>query len=220
MLTHLGRLRGRRWRFQFQLRTLLLVFLIVALGLAWWLDRRALVGRIQRLEDRMFPPVLAGRAWGVEQATGSPDTNGFGDLYTAWASQTPDVQQEWLLLRYAKPVRPTAVIIHETYNPGSLIKVSVFDPGGREVVVWTGRDPTSPAAGGGVSTIPVSVDFSTDRVKIYLDSPRFPGWNEIDAVGLRYWWGRTIWATKAEASSSFAGGSSSPGIYPGYGTLR
>jgi hypothetical protein len=36
------------------------------------------------------------------------------DLVTAWDSATPDGQDEWLLLV------PTAVLVHETYNPGAL----------------------------------------------------------------------------------------------------
>ena len=75
------------------------------------------------------------------------------------------------------------------------------------VVVWKGTDPTPASAARGVSKIPVKVDFETDRVKVYLDSPKFPGWNEMDAVGLRYSWGRTIWADSASASSIYGQGS-------------
>src|SRR5205823_2443181 len=38
------------------------------------------------------------RNWGPEQATGPPDTEMAGDIVTAWASRTPDEQDEWLLL--------------------------------------------------------------------------------------------------------------------------
>ena len=67
------------------------------------------------------------------------------------------------------------------------------------VVVWKGTDPTPASAARGISKIPVKVDFETARVRVYLDSPNFPGWNEIDAVGLRYSWGRIIWADSATA---------------------
>ncbi|NQT13820.1 MAG: hypothetical protein HQ582_13790 [Planctomycetes bacterium] len=59
-----------------------------------------------------------------EQATGPPDTPRAGDIRTAWASASPDGQKEWLLLDYAKVVRPTAVAVHETYNPGAVYQVS------------------------------------------------------------------------------------------------
>jgi hypothetical protein len=79
------------------------------------------------------------------------------------------------------------------------------------VVVWTGTDPTPPGSGRGVSTIPVRVGFPTGKVKLYLDSPKFPGWNEIDAVGLEYGWWQTIWAAQAEASSFFGQNPTAPG---------
>src|SRR5438552_2365475 len=59
---------------------------------------------------------VAKRGWGPEQATGAPDTPLAGDYTTAWASATPDGQDEWLELEYAKPVLAEAVLIHETYN--------------------------------------------------------------------------------------------------------
>lgn len=58
----------------------------------------------------------------------------------------------------------------------------------------------------GVSEIPVEVDFTTQRVRIHLDSPRVYGWNEIDAVGLVDQDGLVHWAVHAEASTTYATG--------------
>jgi hypothetical protein len=144
------------------------------------------------------------RNWGPEQATGEPNTNMAGDIATAWASRSPDDEDEWLLLEYAEPVVPKAVLVHETYNPGALVKVSVFKLDGTEVEAWKGADPTAVGSGIGVSEIPVKVDFKTARVKIYLDSKNVPGWNEIDAVGVRDDKKKTHWAAACEASSTYA----------------
>ncbi len=144
------------------------------------------------------------RAWGPEQATGAPDTDGAGDLQTAWASRTPDGQDEWLLLEYTEPVVPREVHVHETYNPGALYRVTVFRLDGTEVEVWKGKDPTPVGSARGVSKIPVKVNFKTNRVKIYLASKDVPGWNEIDAVGVVDAAGKTHWAKSAHASSTYA----------------
>jgi hypothetical protein len=146
----------------------------------------------------------AKRNWGPEQATGEPDTDAAGDIVTAWASASQDGQEEWLMTEYENFVTPTAVLVHETYNPGALFRVTVFKPDGEEVEVWKGADPTPTESGLGVSEIPVKVNFKTNRVKIYLDSPSVPGWNEIDAVGLRDKAKTTQWAVAAEASSTYA----------------
>jgi hypothetical protein len=99
---------------------------------------------------------------------------------------------------------PARIDIHETFNPGAVNRVTVFTANGKEVEVWSGKDPTPVGSGRGVSKIPVKVDFKTEQVKIYLDSPRVRGWNEIDAVGLVDESGRTQWASDAKASSTFA----------------
>ena len=70
--------------------------------------------------------------------------------------------------------------------------------------LWKGADPTPTADGMGVSEIPVKVAFKTNRVKIYIDSPSVPGWNEIDAVGLRDKNKTMHWAVAAEASTTYA----------------
>ncbi len=81
-----------------------------------------------------------------------------GDIVTAWASRTPDGQDEWLLMEYAEPVVPRAVVVHETYNPGALVRVSVYKLDGTEVEDWKGKDPTSTEEAKGVSVIPIKVD--------------------------------------------------------------
>lgn len=144
------------------------------------------------------------RGWGPEQATGEPDTNMAGDIVTAWASQTQDGQDEWLLLEYDQPLIPTAVLVYETFNPGALVRVTAFKLDGEEVELWKGQDPTTPDQDMGVSEIPVKIDFKTNRVKLYIDSKNVPGWNEIDAVGLRDKDKKMHWAVAAEASSTYA----------------
>jgi hypothetical protein len=144
------------------------------------------------------------RQWGPEQATGEPDTNMSGDIVTAWASQTPDGQPEWLMLEYAEPIVPTAVLVYETYNPGALVRVTAFKLDGEEVELWKGTDPTTPDTDMGTSEIPVKATFKTNRIKLYLDSPSVPGWNEIDAVGVRDKAKKVHWAVAAEASSTYA----------------
>ena len=155
----------------------------------------------------------SGREWGPEQATGEPNSpdspdGRAGDYRTAWASRTQDGQQEWLLLKYAEAVKPKAVHVHETYNPGALVRVTVFDPDGNEVEVPRGADPTAPDRYRlmRVSKIDINVDFNVAQLKLYLDSPSVPGWNEIDAVSLVDQSGEVHWAVKAEASSTSATG--------------
>ena len=145
------------------------------------------------------------RQWGPEQATGAPDTwPRSGDIGTAWASKTPDGQEEWLQLSYASPIRPTAILVYETYNPGALTKITAIGEDGRETELWKGSDPTALESGKGISVVPVHPESEVKCIKLYLDSVRVAGWNEIDAVGLVDESGQTHWATSASASSTYA----------------
>lgn len=194
---------------KFRISTILLTTVIVALALAWRRDHN-------QLAARLAPQPNTSGSWGTDQVTGAPNTPGAGDITTAWASSTPDGADEWLELRYDQSVVPSAILVHETYNPGALTKITHVGFLGRETTLWEGTDPTSAVAGRGVSRIPISPGFKTGHIKIYLDSKAVPGWNEIDAVGIEYGNNQVIWASSAQASSTY--GSSYPpqqygGIY-------
>lgn len=72
------------------------------------------------------------RAWGPEQATGAPDTPEAGDFETAWASKTPDDQEEWLILTFTETVIPAAALIYESFNPGAVSSHEKVGDGGLE----------------------------------------------------------------------------------------
>lgn len=145
------------------------------------------------------------RAWGPEQATGAPDAAMGTDAPEAWASLTPDGQDEWLELGYAEPVDTVAVLVYENCSPGALSQVVVHsaDQPGLSFT-WTGKDPTKKSETSGISVIPLRVPMKTKKVKLTIDSKAVPGWNEIDAVGLLDRQGKVHWATTAQASSTFA----------------
>jgi hypothetical protein len=150
--------------------------------------------------------VKHGRGWGPEQALGAPDTLGSGDIQTAWASNTPDGQEEWLELDFEKEVLPAEVVVHETYNPGALVRVTAYTKTGMAAELWAGKDPTPTTAARGISRVKVDPGFKIKRIRIHLNSKGVSGWNEIDAVGLKDKEGKTHWAVSAKASSTFAGG--------------
>ncbi len=151
------------------------------------------------------PSTYGKRSWGPEQLTGAPDTLQSGDIGTAWASLSTDDRDEWLLLTYRGAMHASQIHVYETYNPGALSRVTVFD-GNREVEVWKGKDPVKVDAetGVGIAVIPVDVPFAFRRVKLYIDSKAVLGWNEIDAVGVKDTVGTVHWVARARASTTYA----------------
>ena len=142
------------------------------------------------------------RGWGPEQVVGEPDTFQAGDISTAWAPREQDGGEEWLKLDYETSVDIAEVRVRETYNPGAISKVAAVLPNGSEVTLWEGIEPKSEAPVEMSFTVPASVNAKS--VKVYLDTKRVPGWNEIDAVQLIGRDGSQQWAKQVTASSTYA----------------
>jgi hypothetical protein len=143
-------------------------------------------------------------AWHPMQATGPPDTPGWGDIYSAWASETQDDQDEWLQLEYETPIATVAITIHETYAPGAVRRVDGITEDEQVIELWAGIDPTPATNRIGVSRIDVAPPAPLKGVRLHLASPQVRDWNEIDAVGLVDADGEEHWATGATASTTFA----------------
>jgi hypothetical protein len=151
------------------------------------------------------PPSMASgkRSWGPEQVTGPADTFQAGDQVTAWAPLEQDGGSEWLKVDYAKEVSVAEVRVRETYNPGAVVRLTAVYPDGRESLIWEGAEPPAQA--------PIDRSFTPGfgnvqarSIKIYLDTKKVSGWNEIDAVELVGSDGTRQWATNATASSTYA----------------
>ncbi len=151
---------------------------------------------------RMMEAAQMKRGWGPEQATGAPDTPNAGDIQTAWASLRPDAGLEWLQLGFLRPVEIAEIRIRETFNPGAVCKVVALVENGPEQILWEGQDPTESAPADFV--VQPKTRVTTNRIKIYLQTTRRAGWNEIDAVELLGADGTRQWASSASASSTFA----------------
>ncbi|MFO7631552.1 MAG: PPC domain-containing protein [Caldilinea sp.] len=124
-------------------------------------------------------------AWSARQVIGAPDTPEPGDEITAWAALSSDLQLETLILSYAQAVIPTGIEIYETYNPGAVTVIAVIDPNTDEwVVVWEGVADTIGEEIAIFSPTLTPVAFATTQVRLTIDEPSVPGWNEIDAVKL------------------------------------
>lgn len=141
-------------------------------------------------------------SWSPQQATGEPDTHKAGDIKTAWATLEQNKGDEWLKLEYENPVEVKTVRIYETCNPGAISKVTAFTIDGTETLIWEGTEPVREAPC--VFEVNAPENIVSNSIKIYLDTKRVNGWNEIDAVQLVDRHGAGQWAVKAEASSTFA----------------
>jgi hypothetical protein len=120
--------------------------------------------------------------WTASDATGAPNTTDCGDHTTAWASASSNTV-EWIELSYATPVYATEVVIYQTYNPSSIVKVELIDQTGGYHEVYSAQ----PKALQCPQTLTISfqqTDYQVAGLRITVDQSVLQGWNEIDAVEL------------------------------------
>ncbi len=125
-------------------------------------------------------------AWSAMQSLGPPDVYPlYGDHTGAWASETEDGQREYLELGYANPGYVDSVSVYETLAPGAIDTISVRNPAsGLWETVWTGTAAAAaPTSRVFTVTFPLTA-YPVDAVRLDINSPAVPNWNEIDAVSI------------------------------------
>ena len=144
------------------------------------------------------------RNWGHEQAAGAPDTGKAGDVPTAWAPKDQDGGEEWLQLDYDETMDLSQINVIESHNAGAISKVTAIDASEKEVVIWEGQLDQSGSNELITSEFSVVESVRTNQLRVYLDTTRVSGWNEIDAVQMVGSDGKKQWASGSSASSSYA----------------
>jgi len=124
--------------------------------------------------------------YSAKQAAGAPNVPRHTDHAKAWAPRLANAGEEWIELTYPQPVRVSGIEVTQSFNPGAIVRLEVFDESGASTAVWTGPDTTTYAPNQ-IGVLKVSFPTTEQpviRVKVILDTRRVAGWNEIDAVKL------------------------------------
>ncbi len=132
---------------------------------------------------------------------GAPDVTGWGDSPRAWCPLDANSGSEWIELHYDGPVLATGVLVRENHNPGVVAAIEGVDARGKYVTLWEGEDPARSGQGNLIVHFGAG-GFRTSTIRVWLDTSRVQGHNEIDAVGLLSETG-IHWAVAADASSSY-----------------
>jgi hypothetical protein len=110
----------------------------------------------------------------------------YGDLEFSWAPLTQDNQREFIVLGFETPQTIHTIEIYETYNPGAIDTVFVRNEGtGEWRKVYSKPARTDLPLESRVFAIYFQeTTFLVDAIRLALNSPAVPGWNEIDAVAI------------------------------------
>jgi len=121
--------------------------------------------------------------WSANQVIGKPNVYpNHGDLHGAWATRETD-QNQFIEVKFAVKVRPTAINIYETYNPGAVVAVRAKDKGSWEAL-WSTNKPEHLQESRIFSPTLKDVSMRTRVLRLELDCTAAGTWCEIDAVEL------------------------------------
>jgi len=124
--------------------------------------------------------------WSAQKALGHPDVYpSYGDFTHSWASFTASGQREFLELSFPIAMKVSHVAVYENYFPGAVDTIYVRNQSsGTWVKVWEGKASAAPAEARIFEVSFELTEFLADAVRIAINSPAVPGWNEIDAVAI------------------------------------
>jgi len=108
----------------------------------------------------------------------------YGDLKTSWAPSQSSGKQEFLELQFKNKVNPRKIEIYETFNPGSLVKISAKDSNKKWVTLWKSKRKNEAAKSRIFKPKLEKVDFQTNEIRLDIDTVGSIGFYEIDAVKL------------------------------------
>lgn len=124
--------------------------------------------------------------WSAAQAIGPAGNANCGTNSAAWASLTANGQREYLVLGFNYPAQVNRVTIYQSSTPGAVDTVYLRDAStGTWNEVYSTQAHQMPCDSLIIQLNFAVTSYPVDAIRIALNSPVVPNWNEIDAVSVR-----------------------------------
>lgn len=127
------------------------------------------------------------KQFSAEQALGAPNVlPAFRESPCAWSPFKKGSRlDEYLHLEFKSPMRIKQVAAAESYAPGAVSRIYLYDTQGKEYQVYQNDSPRPLAEQGRmlIVTFPLT-SYMVKQVKIVLNTLEMTTWNHIDAVGI------------------------------------
>lgn len=122
--------------------------------------------------------------YSAEQALGKPNVlPAGGQNPSAWMPDKPR-RKEFLRLGFANPMSIRQIAVAESFNPGALYKVYVYDVDGGEHEITTLNPQANPQKSRMLNIFFELTPYKVAAVKLEFDGAAMPGYFSIDAVAI------------------------------------
>lgn len=122
--------------------------------------------------------------YSAEQALGKPNVlPAGGQNPAAWMPDRPR-RKEFLKLGFARPMSIRQIAVAESFNPGALSKVYLYDVTGREYEVMTLSPQAIPQKSRMLNIFIEPTSYEVVAVKLEFDGAALPDYFSIDAVAI------------------------------------
>ncbi len=103
----------------------------------------------------------------------------------AWSAKEKDNPKgEWLIVGFQKPQRISQVIINESFNPGTITKITLYDTENNAYVFFERHLKPSKSKPKLFRVIKTLTSYRVTALKVELQTSWVKGWNHIDAIGI------------------------------------
>ena len=131
-----------------------------------------------------FSSELSPLQYSASQALGKPNVLPHGgENPNAWTPKNPN-RIETIKVGFANPMIIQQIAVGESYNPGSIASVFVYDKSGNETEVYTFNSRPIGEEGRLLNIFINPTAFEVVAVKVELDGRAVPGYNSVDAIGI------------------------------------
>lgn len=131
-----------------------------------------------------FSTELTPIQYSAEQALGQPNVlPAGGQNPAAWTPDKPK-RSEFIKLGYSNPIEIQQIAIAESYNPGALYKVYLYDQAGKEYLVHTFNPMAIPLQGRMLNVFVEKTTYKVSAVKLEYDGSAVSDYFALDAVAI------------------------------------
>jgi len=131
-----------------------------------------------------FSSQLSEYEYAASQVLGIPDVlPNSGDNPNAWLPNKPN-KMEYVKVGFEQPMKVQQIAIGESYNPGSLFQVYLYDSQNNEHLLNTFLPRELNVEGRLLNIYLSETEYAVSAIKIVIDGSKVDGYNGIDAIGI------------------------------------